>query len=99
MKFVDTKNCVICRLEVCRRKELVDHIDLSVIVTQPLVYQCILIITIKNIIVLSLGDGWIRSCLQPPSRHSLMESLLLHPPPLHLVESIIPPSNTDHFTS
>ena len=53
MKFVDKKNCVICRLEVCRRKELVDHIDLSVIVTQPLVYQCILIITIKNIIVLT----------------------------------------------
>ena len=53
MKFVDKKNCVICRLEVCRRKELVDHIDLSVIVTQPLEHQRILIITIKNIIVLT----------------------------------------------
>ena len=48
MKFVDKKNCVICRLEVCRRKALVDHIDLSVIVTQALMHQRILIIKIQE---------------------------------------------------
>ena len=51
MKFVDKKNCVICRLEVCRRKALVDRIDLSVIVTHALMHQRILIIAIKNIII------------------------------------------------
>ena len=74
MKFVDKKNCVTCRLEVWRRKALVDHIDLGVIVAHTM-HQCYLIITITNIILTGSFDKNIPQSFK--AFHTLSESFFL----------------------